>query len=166
MSSKNRLHGAQKVFRAIGLWGAFLAIVSSITLITMLSLNLMEVVPLEANGPREYWVQFVSEDRILFDKTYRRGEEISKPSNPTHSEDEYYMYIFRGWDITDDNTPDIIPSHAYFSFLAVAVYQRRQIKPLPPSSNPGDSSEEGESSENDNSSLNEEGNYLIGAIYG
>lgn len=163
MSRKNGLTGFNKVSRAIGLWCAFLIMLSSVTLIVLLSMDLVGVNTLEAESPREYWIQFESEGRLLFDNHYRRGEKISKPADPTHSEDEYYVYTFRGWDISGDNNPDFIPNHAYYSFLAVAVYQRRQIKPLPvPSSNPEETSE---NDDGDSSFENGEG-LLIGEIYG
>lgn len=134
----------QRLIRGIGLWSAFLMLVSCFALITMLvmdiaGLNLVE----NEDGPRNYWVQFQSEDRLLLDMNYRRGEVIDIPGNPTHSEDEYFKYTFRGWDISGDNTPDLIPSRAYYSFLAVAVFQKIQVKPLPkPSSEEPESSEE------------------------
>lgn len=158
---RNNLTGFNKFTRALGLWCAFFIIVSSLTLVTLLVMDVMELNQLESpDGPREYWIQFESEGQIKFDNHYRRGEKINKPADPTHSSDEYYSYIFRGWDISGDNNPDIIPSHAYYSFLAVAVYQRRQIKQLPRSSNPGDSSDVDDSGFDSNEGL------IIGEIYG
>ena len=118
-------------------------------LMDIIGLNILE----NENGARRYWVQFQSEDRLLIDMNYRRGEKIDKPGNPTHSENEYYKYTFRGWDISGDNTPDFIPSHAYYSFLAVAVFQKIQIKPVPKSSSESEpESSEPESSEGESSS--------------
>lgn len=151
---KNNLTGLNKFTRAIGLWSAFFIILASLTVITTLTMNMLEIFPLESpDGPREYWIQFESEGRLLFDNHFKRGEKFNKPADPTHSPVEGYSFTFRGWDISGDGNPDIIPSHAYYSFLAVAVFHRRSVKPLPKSSDPGESSENGEA-------------LIIGEIYG
>ena len=143
----------QRFVRSVGMWSAVLMLLSSVSLIAVLIMDLLGFNYLLLETPRTYWVQFENEGEIFFDRKYRRGETIDKPKNPTHSEEEYFSYTFRGWDINGDRTPDAIPSHAFYSFLAVAVYQKRQIKPLPKSSSePEDESEEGSSSNPDLSS--------------
>lgn len=145
MSVKRRKMGMshkQRLIRAVGLWSAFLMLLSCFALITVMIMDIAGFNLLEAEQPRMYWIQFQSEERILVDLNYRRGEKIDKPGDPKHSKDEYFEYTFRGWDISGDNSPDFIPSHAYYSFLAVAVFQKRQIKPLPKSTSEEDSSEE------------------------
>ena len=138
--------------RSIGLTSAFFMLISCFALIITLVMDISGLNTLESEGPRNYWIQFQSEERFLVDMNYRRGEKIDKPADPTHSEDEYFKYVFRGWDISGDNNPDFIPSRAYYSFLAVAVYQKIQIKPLPkPSSEPEEEPSE-DSSEPDLSS--------------
>ena len=98
-------------------------------------------------GARTYEISFWTEERELNRFRYQRGEKISIPGTPTHGEDEYFKYTFRGWDITGDNKPDIVPTRAYFEFDAVAVYQKTQIKPLPKSSSEPEEPSEGSSSE-------------------
>ena len=114
--------------------------VLTVTLVMdMTGLNTLE----REEGARVYEISFWTEDTELNRFRYQRGEKISIPGTPAHSEDEYFKYTFRGWDVTGDNKPDIVPTHAYFEFDAVAVYQKTQIKPLPKSSssNPEESSE-------------------------
>lgn len=94
--------------------------------------------PYELESPRTYTVQFQNEDDVIFTWDYKRGDLIDRPADPKHSESEEYKYTFRGWDLSGDNSPDIIPKYAYFDFRAVAVYQRIPIK----SSSKKDSSEE------------------------
>ena len=132
----------ERFLRAIGLWSAFLMLLSCFALIAALVVDIMGFNMFEREGgPRTYWIQFQSEDRLLVNLNYQRGEKIDKPANPMHSEDEYFKYTFRGWDISGDNSPDIIPNRAYYSFLAIAVFQKTQIKPLPKTSSKPDSSE-------------------------
>lgn len=140
----------QRFVRSVGMWSAVLMLLSSVALIAVLIMDLLGLNYLLLETPRTYWVQFENEGEIFFDRKYRRGETIDKPKNPTHSEEEYFSYTFRGWDINGDRTPDAIPSHAFYSFLAVAVYQKKQIKPFPSSSsqpNSGSSTTNGPSSE-------------------
>lgn len=121
-------------------------ILVSILVMDIAGLNYVET----EDGPRTYWVQFQSEDRMLNGAdgmTYTRGQKIDIPADPTHSKDYYYEYTFRGWDITGDSNPDILPRHAYFDFLAIAVFQKKQIRPLPKTSSKPSSSEEDSSSE-------------------
>lgn len=157
MSAKRTKMGMsrkERFLRGIGLWSAFLMLLTCFSLIVLLVMDIAGLNILEnEDGPRNYWVQFQSEERLLLDMNYRRGEVIDKPGNPTHSEDEYFKYTFRGWDISGDNNPDFIPSRAYYSFLAVAVFQKIQIKPLPkPSSEEPETSEEDSSSDLESSS--------------
>ena len=116
---------------------------------TILVMDIVGINATESEKARDYEISFWSEENELYRYNYRRGEKITVPGTPTHSEDEYFKYTFRGWDITGDGSPDILPSRAYFRFDADAVYQKKQIKPLPKtSSNPEESSEpEGGSSE-------------------
>ena len=129
----------EKLFRRMGIMSAFFMLLSSLTLISLLVLDLLEFNLLLNEEPRTYWVQFESEDEIILDRKYTRGEKIEKPKNPTHSPDEYYSYTFRGWDINGDRTPDAIPGHAFYDFLAIAIFQKKQIKPLPSSSSDSNS---------------------------
>ena len=116
--------------RALGIVSAVFMALSSLALTAILVLDILGVNPLVIDEARTYWIQYESEEYIFYDAKYKRGEKIEKPANPKHSPNEYYEYTFRGWDISGDNKPDIIPNHAYYSFLAVAVYQKKQIKPL------------------------------------
>ena len=145
-----------KFFRRFGLFGAVFTIISCLSLIALLVVDMIGLnVLVDENGPRMYWVQFQSEERILLDMKYKRGERVDKPGDPKHSEDEYHAYTFRGWDLSGDGVPDIIPAHAYYSFLAIAVYQTIQIKPYPSSEEESQPIEEPTSSEIDGASSGE-----------
>lgn len=73
---------------------------------------------------REYTASFSSEGSIITQKTYKRGEELMIPENPTHSMDGENNYFFIGWDTSGNGLPDYIPKHAYYDFNAEAVYFR------------------------------------------
>ena len=140
----------EKFFRSVGLMSAFFMLLSCFTLITFLVMDIAGINYFDREeGPRKYYIAFYSEERFLGGADYIRGEKIDRPGDPVHGDDEYFRYTFRGWDITGDGSPDLVPSRAYFGFDAVAVYQKRQIKPLPKSySEPEPSSEESELSIN------------------
>ena len=153
MSVKRRKMGMsrkERLYRSIGLMSAFFMLITCFGLVSLLVMDIIGLNIVEIDKPRIYWIQFKTEERFLVDMRFERGKKIDIPGNPSHSKDEYFEYTFRGWDISGDNTPDFIPSRAYYSFLAVAVYQKRQVKPLPKSSSepePESSEEEGSSSE-------------------
>ena len=102
-------------------------LVTCAALVTFLVLDIAEVNPFIMDGPRVYTVQFKSEEQTISYGKYQRGTEISKPSDPTHSVDEEYSYTFVGWDLTGDGIADIVPTHAYYSFLANAVYSKKAL---------------------------------------
>ena len=123
-----------KFFRRFGLFGAVFTIISCLSLIALLVVDMIGLnVLVDENGPRMYWIQFQSEERVLLD----------------------HAYTFRGWDLSGDGVPDIIPAHAYYSFLAIAVYQTIQIKPYPSSEEESQPIEEPTSSEIDGASSGE-----------
>ena len=157
MSNKRRKLGMsnkERLYRSIALMSAFFMLISCFALVVILVMDITGLNYFESEeGPRKYYISFWTEDRFLGGLEYVRGEKIMKPGDPKHSEDEYFSYTFRGWDITGDNRPDFIPSHAYYGFDAVAVYQKKQIKPLPKSSS------EPEESSADIIDFNEVGSY-------
>ena len=139
----------QKFYRSVALMSAFFMLISCFVLIGTMTIGIM--VDPEIEEPRHYCINFWTEDRWLSGSDhYTRGEKIQVPGTPSHEADEYFEYIFRGWDINGDNNPDIVPSRAFFDFDGVAVYQKKQIKPLPKSSSEPEDSEGGDSS-NDSS---------------
>lgn len=132
---------AERFFRGIGMFSAILIVIVSFALISFLVLDASGLNGLDVEEPRTYIAQFVSEGETLTYKYFRRGDKLEKPENPTHSPDEYREYRFGGWDITGDGKADILPSHVYYDFMAVAVYFHKQIKPYPKtSSNPSSES--------------------------
>ena len=141
---KTRMTRKERLYRSIGLTSAVFMLLTCFVLMTILVMDIIGINVTESEtGARNYEISFWSEENELYRYNYRRGEKISVPGTPKHSEDEYFKYTFRGWDITGDGSPDIIPSRAYFRFDADAVYQKTQIKPLPKSSSePEESSSE------------------------
>ena len=132
----------QMFYRSLALMSAFFMLISCFVLITTLVMDITGINIFDREEPRKYCIYFWSEDRFLAGRDgYVRGEKIQIPGNPTHEEDEYFQYTFRGWDINGDNSPDIIPTRAYYGFDAVAVYQKKQIKPLPKSYDEPDNSD-------------------------
>ena len=145
----------EKLLRSIGLSSAIFMLLTCFILIGTLVMDITGLNYLETeDGPRTYYIAFWTEDRFLSGYEYVRGEKILRPGNPSHEPDEYFEYTFRGWDITGDNSPDLVPSRAYYGFDAVAIYQKKQIKPLPKSSSEPESSDSdgGESSSEPGSS--------------
>ena len=110
---------------------AFFMLITCFALMSILVMDIIGLNPTEREeGARTYEISFWTEERELNRFRYQRGEKISIPGTPTHAEDEYFKYTFRGWDIT-----------------GVAVYQKTQIKPLPKSSSEPEEPGEGSSSE-------------------
>ena len=145
--AESKRAASERFFRGIGMFSAILTVVVAFALITFLVLDASGLNALEADEPRTYIAQFMSEEETISYKYYRRGEKLEKPANPKHSESEYYRYTFGGWDITGDGKADILPARVYFDFRAEAVYFEKQIKPIPKSSNPLSSSSESLSGE-------------------
>jgi len=126
---------------------------AALSLATFLILDIAEINPFIMDGPRIYWVQFESENKIISDVKYKRGERVKKPENPVHSEDDKYEYTFKGWDLSGDDKSDFVPTHAYYSFLAKAVYSKKLIKkPTSSSENPSSDSSEDSSNNSQSSS--------------
>ena len=141
-----RMSRKERLYRSIGLMSAFFMLLTCFTLMTTLVMDIIGVNIFEREeGARTYEISFWTEERELNRYNYHRGEKISVPGTPSHTEDEYFKYTFRGWDITGDGSPDIVPARAYFEFDADAVYQKTQIKPLPKSSSEPEESIEGSS---------------------
>ena len=138
--AKARSERFNKSFKALGVLGAVLMLLTTLTFIAFLVLDLIGINPMMSDGPRHYTVEFRSEDKVVFMQSYRRGENITVPDDPKHSESEYYVYKFKGWDTNGDTIPDIIPKRAYAPLKARALYTEKQIKELPSSSSSDSSS--------------------------
>lgn len=118
-----------KVFKTLGIVGASLMIAASIALAVFLILDIAGFNNLLLDGPRYYSIGFYNGDDLVATKSYRRGEKIEVPGKQYKASDENWSYTFKGWDINWDGTPDIIPSHAYYEFDALAVYSKKYIGP-------------------------------------
>ena len=138
-----------KFFKRFGITGAVLTIAIAVGLVVMLVLDVAELNYFVTDGPRTYVAYFISEDNEISYTVYTRGAVITVPSSPTHSPKKDYIYTFKGWDITGDNVPDILPHRAYYSFTAVAVYSSKytgkRIRSTRPTSSKSSSSSKGKS---------------------
>ena len=141
--AKVRSEKFNKTFKAFGVLGAVLMLVTTLIFVSFLVLDLIGINPMISNGPRHYIVEFKNEEEVVFSQSYRRGERITIPDDPKHSESEYYIYKFKGWDTNGDTIPDIIPRRAYAPLKARALYTQKQIKELPSSSSSSSSSSNG-----------------------
>lgn len=118
-----------KVFKALGLVGASLMIVSCLALATFLILDIIGINTLLSDGPRYYSIGFFDGDIPVSVVSYRRGDKIVVPGKQYKEGDENWTYTFKGWDINWDGTADIIPTYAYYEFDALAVYSKKYIGP-------------------------------------
>ena len=136
--------GKNKVFKVLGIVGASLMIVSSLALATFLVLDIAEINTLFLDAPRYYNIGFYNGDDPVDVRSYRRGDKIVVPEKPSKASDENWSYTFKGWDINWDGVSDIIPSHAYYEFDALAVYSKKYIGPKIDPTAPKEPQPEGE----------------------
>lgn len=123
MAKGNRVRRHPKFFKGLTLGGSIFGLVTTVAFIVIMILNLVGVNPFLTDVLRTYTVRFYNEGAMISEHTYKRGEPIEVPPNPTKEMDELHQnYIFTGWDITGGGLPDIVPTHAYFSFDATATY--------------------------------------------
>ena len=85
----------ERFVRSVGLTSAFFMLISCFLLIGLLVMDIIGFNIVEIDKPREYWIQFQSEERMLVDTKVVRGNKIDKPGDPSHSPDEYFAYTFR-----------------------------------------------------------------------
>lgn len=159
MARKIHSEKFNKFCKVSGLVGASLMLAVTAGLIALLVLDIAGVNELVADGPRTYIVYFESEGQSISWTQYQRGDKITVPDNPRHSEEENWVYTFQGWDYTGDNVADILPKRAYYSFAALAVYSKKYIGPKI------DPRTQEEPEETEEEPIEEE-NYLLGAFNG
>ena len=115
--------GHPRFFRYLTIFGASIGMLSSSAFAVIMGVD-------AAKGDfindevREYTASFSSEGTLISKMTYKRGEELQIPENPTHEIDGESNYFFIGWDTNGNGIPDVVPSRAYYSFDAEAVYFR------------------------------------------
>ena len=115
--------GHPRLFKYLTIFGATLGIISSSTFAVVMGIDAAKG-DLITDTLREYTASFSSEGTILSKKTYKRGEQLEIPENPTHEIDGESNYFFIGWDTNGNGVPDIVPTRAYYDFNAEAVYFR------------------------------------------
>ena len=117
------LKGHPVFFRNLTIFVASLGILSSTTFAAVMGVDAAKG-DLITDNVREYTASFSSEGCLITKATYKRGEPLEIPENPTHEIDGENNYFFIGWDTNGNGIPDFIPQRAYYSFDAEAVYFR------------------------------------------
>ena len=87
-------------------------------------LDIALVFPFLTNEVRSYHVSFVSQDEVIFNKTYKRVEildrnEITTPTNVDGK--------FIGWDFNNDKIPDLLPHRVYSNISAKAIWTNVKV---------------------------------------
>ena len=104
------------------------ALLTSLAVIVFLILGLCEVFPLDSDKANEYHIVFIADDHVLYDHYLVKGTKIEMdfavPGKPDDEKATDYRFI--GWDTNNDNIVNPIPSRAYGTFTAVAVYSGTQ----------------------------------------
>lgn len=111
----------KKLFKYLTIGAASLGVISSGTFAVFMTIDATND-NFITDELREYTATFSNEGTVLVTKTYKRGETVVPPENPSHSIDGINNYIFIGWDLTGNGIPDILPTQIYYSFNAEAVY--------------------------------------------
>ena len=112
-----------RFFKYLTIFGATLGILSSTVFSVLMGIDAVKG-DLITDDVREYTASFSSEGSIISKTTYKRGELLEVPENPTHEIDGENNYFFIGWDTNKNGIPDVVPTRAYYSFDAEAVYFR------------------------------------------
>ena len=112
-----------KFFKYLTIFGATVGILSSTVFSVLMGIDAVKG-DLITDDVREYTASFSSEGSIISKTTYKRGELLEVPENPTHEIDGENNYFFIGWDTNKNGIPDVVPTRAYYSFDAEAVYFR------------------------------------------
>ena len=111
-----------KVGAIIGSW---LALIAMLATITFLILSMVGVFQLDNGSVNHYRVRFIANDEVLSNEVYQRGDKIETDFTvPGKPDDEYGLdYTFVGWDTNGDKIANIVPTRAYRTFDAVAIYR-------------------------------------------
>ena len=124
MARRRRIgKGHPRLFKYLTIFGATLGILSSSTFAVVMGIDAAKG-DLITDNLREYTASFSTEGSIISKKTYKRGELLEIPENPTHEIDGESNYFFIGWDTNGNGIPDVVPTRAYYDFNAEAVYFR------------------------------------------
>lgn len=105
------------------------ALTASAASILVMCLNDANVVDLSTDEIRYYQGSFYSEGSLYYETPeLKRGDLIGLPSLPTKDTDSNGdIWTFIGWDIDNNNIPDIIGERIYFNFEAHAIFMKVPI---------------------------------------
>lgn len=117
MAKKKENKKLGKFTKILAITASILVILPCLAIAVFGVLDVAQVFPL-LSEPRSYRVKFISDEIVLFDQLYLRGEKLEVDITPTHGEDK-----FVGWDIDGNNIPDVIPSRVYMNIVAEAIWK-------------------------------------------
>ena len=100
------------------------ALLSSVAVIVFLILGLCGVFTLDSPSANKYHITFIANEQVLLDEYITKGEliptDFTVPGKPDDKKTVNYKFI--GWDTNGDNIANPIPTRAYRTFTAVALY--------------------------------------------
>ena len=109
--------------------GSVIGLFASLAIVVFMILSIAGVFPFTSNTINHYQVRFIANDKILFSQIYQRGEKIeANVTVPSKPNDKYgHDYVFLGWDTNGDSIVNPVPTRAYSTFDAVAIYRATSI---------------------------------------
>lgn len=119
----------RKAWKVVSLICTSLLMACVVAITTFLILDSTEVVSITSGVNRQYMMTFIVEDDVYATKVLYRGSPIdySDIKDPVKDGNFFTYYTFSGWDLTGDGFVDILPSRAYKSYKAVAVFKEHKI---------------------------------------
>lgn len=106
-----------------------IALTASAASVLVMFLDDANIVELSTDDIRYYQGSFYSEGSLYYETPLlKKGDLIGLPSLPTKDTDsDGNIWTFMGWDIDNNNIPDIIGDRIYFNFKADAIFAKVPI---------------------------------------
>lgn len=119
----------RKAWKITSIVATSILMVSVIAIPTFLILDTAGAVSITSGVNRQYTMTFTVDEKVYATKTLYRGAKIdySDIPEPVKYGSLLKYYTFSGWDITGDGYADILPSRAYRSYTAVAVFREHKL---------------------------------------
>lgn len=115
----------RKAWKIVSIISSVLLILAVVSLPTLLILDSTGTLDLTSGVNRQYTITFKVDDEVFYTKTAFRGAPIdySDLKDPIKSGSLYKYYTFIGWDLNGDGFSDSLPTRAYKSYVAVAIFE-------------------------------------------